>query len=142
MEKYLSKTLLNDLSKKADDNQEINGTIIARPPIYVLCCIKDSILSNMKKYLQADYCIHCHSGTIRNFVECNHMSFLSRCRKIQLLFDLAHLTSFLQQCRMETQLITITIKTKIFSQVLHLISSKKRLFFCRKTKQTRLFLFE
>ncbi|CAF1123406.1 unnamed protein product [Adineta ricciae] len=79
LEKYLSKTLPNDLSKKADDNQEINGTIITRPPIYVLCCIKDSVLSNMKKYLQADYCIQCHSGTIRNFVESHLASFLQQC---------------------------------------------------------------
>ncbi len=44
--------------------------------IYVLCCIKDPSLSNIKKYPPSDYCVQCHSGTIRNFVECKSLIFL------------------------------------------------------------------
>ncbi len=69
MEKHISNIL---------QNEEINGTNLTRPPIYVLCCIKDPSLSNIKKYPQSDYCVQCHSGTIRNFVECKKMiSFLN-----------------------------------------------------------------
>ncbi|CAF3809984.1 unnamed protein product [Adineta steineri] len=79
LEKHISTNLQNELSKKADDNQETNGTIIPRPPIYVLCCIKDSGLLNTKKYPQSEYCVQCHSGTIRNFVESHLVPFLNQC---------------------------------------------------------------
>ena len=67
MEKHISTKLQNELSNKGDENE-----VIPRPPMYVLCCIKDSSLSNIKKYPQTDYCVQCHSGTIRNFVECKN----------------------------------------------------------------------
>ncbi len=86
MEKYLSTTLQNELFKKADDNQETNGITKARPPIYVLCCIKDPCLSNIKKSLQSDYCVQCHSGTIRNFVECKLRLFLQLFEILLVLF--------------------------------------------------------
>ncbi len=75
MEKHISTILQNDLSKKSDETEEVNGTIIPRPPIYVLSCIKDPSLSNIKKYPQSDYCVQCHSGTIRNFIECKKFFF-------------------------------------------------------------------
>jgi len=75
LEKHISTILQNNLSKKVDDNQEVNGTVIIRPPIYILCCVKDPFLSNIKKYPQSDYCVQCHTGTIRNFVECKNLLF-------------------------------------------------------------------
>jgi hypothetical protein len=72
LEKHISTILQTDLLKKPDDHQEMNGTIITRPAIYILSCIKDPSLSNIKKYSQSEYCVQCHSGTIRNFVECKN----------------------------------------------------------------------
>lgn len=72
MEKYIS----NNLSKKSDENKEIIPT---HPPIYVLSCIKDPSLSNIKKYSQTNYCVQCHSGTIRNFVETHLVPFINQC---------------------------------------------------------------
>jgi hypothetical protein len=75
LEKHISTILQNNLLKKPDENQEVNGTIVAHPPIYVLCCIKDPSLSNIRKHFQSDYCVQCHSGTIRNFVECKDIFY-------------------------------------------------------------------
>ncbi|CAF4335997.1 unnamed protein product [Rotaria sp. Silwood2] len=57
--------------------------MIACPPIYILSCVKEPTLSNTRKYLndtpQTDYCVQCHSGTIRNFVESHLLPFLNQC---------------------------------------------------------------
>jgi hypothetical protein len=75
--KHISTKLQNEILKTVDENEEVNGTNISHPPIYVLCSIKDPSLSNIKKYPQSDYCVQCHSGTIRNFVECKSFGFYS-----------------------------------------------------------------
>jgi len=78
LEKHISSVLQNELKEK--DNENSNGTSIKRPPIYILSCVKDPALSNIKKYStnvpQTDYCVQCHSGTIRNFIECKKLIFL------------------------------------------------------------------
>ncbi|CAF4568808.1 unnamed protein product [Rotaria socialis] len=79
LEKHISTTLENELSKMADDNPEMDNTRPTRPPIYVLGCIKDLSLSNIKNYPLSDYCVQCHHGTIRNFVESHLLPFLNQC---------------------------------------------------------------
>lgn len=93
MEKYIS----DILTKKSNENEDINGI---NPPIYLLSCIKDQSLSNIRKYSQTEYCVQCHSGTIRSFVECKIQKrkeylFLI---KFLFLFLIAHLLPFLNQC--------------------------------------------
>jgi hypothetical protein len=80
----------------------VNGTtIIRRPPIYILSCVKDPSLSNIRNFLnndsQSDYCVQCHSGTIRNFIECKTIS-LNFTVHNNIDSILAHLLPFLNQC--------------------------------------------
>ncbi|CAF3432927.1 unnamed protein product, partial [Rotaria sp. Silwood2] len=67
---YLEKYISIKLKEKSNDNENVIGTMIACPPIYILSCVKEPTLSNTRKYLndtpQTDYCVQCHSGTIRN----------------------------------------------------------------------------
>ncbi|CAF2393123.1 unnamed protein product [Rotaria sp. Silwood2] len=79
LEKHISTTLQNDLLKKADDNEEMDGTKITRPPIYILSCIKDLALLNIKKYPQTHPSVQSHHGTIRSFVESHLLPFLNHC---------------------------------------------------------------
>ncbi|CAF0947926.1 unnamed protein product [Adineta ricciae] len=83
LEKHISTVLQNELQENEPDQQNINGTIIIRPPIYILSCVKDAILSNIKRYStnipQTEYCVQCHSGTIRNFLEEHFVPFLNQC---------------------------------------------------------------
>ncbi|CAF1070974.1 unnamed protein product [Adineta steineri] len=83
LEKHISTVLQNELKEKDIDNENTNGTVIVRPPIYILSCVKDSTLANIKKSFnnipQIDYCIQRHSGTIRNFLESHFLSFLNQC---------------------------------------------------------------
>jgi hypothetical protein len=96
LEKHISTILQNNLLKKSD---EVNGSVVTHPPIYVLSCIKDPSLSNIRKQFQPDYCVQCHSGTIRNFVECKIMFlFLRRGEDYLIFVSLAHLLPFLNQC--------------------------------------------
>ena len=73
LQKYISDILQNDLLKKPETNGDANGTLVTHPPVYVLCAIKDPSLSNIRKHFQPEFCVQCHSGTIRNFVECKYM---------------------------------------------------------------------
>ncbi|CAF4603583.1 unnamed protein product [Rotaria sp. Silwood1] len=79
LEKHISTTLQNELLKKADDNEEMNGTKIIHPPIYILSYIKDLSTSNIKKYPHTDHSVQSHHGTIRNFVESHLLPFLNQC---------------------------------------------------------------
>ncbi|CAM4768497.1 unnamed protein product [Rotaria magnacalcarata] len=79
LEKHISTTLENELSKTPDDNPEMDNTRLTRPPIYILGCIKDLSLSNIKNYPLSDYCVQYHHGTIRNFVESHLLPFLNQC---------------------------------------------------------------
>lgn len=72
LQKYISDILQTDLLKKPETNGDANGTIVTHPPVYVLCAIKDPSLSNIRKHFQPEFCVQCHSGTIRNFVECKY----------------------------------------------------------------------
>lgn len=83
LEKHISTGLQNQLKEKTNDDENIKQTTTTHPPIYVLSCVKDPSLSNIRKFLnntpQNDYCIHCHSGTIRNFIESHFLPFLNQC---------------------------------------------------------------
>ncbi|UJR10556.1 hypothetical protein I4U23_014756 [Adineta vaga] len=83
LEKHISTVLQNELHEKEQDHENTNGVVIVRPPIYILSCVKDPILSNIKKYStnipQTDYCVQCHSGTMRNFLESHFVPFLNQC---------------------------------------------------------------
>jgi hypothetical protein len=76
LEKHISTTLQNQLKEKDNDDENINRTNVIHPPIYILSCIKDPFLSNIRKLVnnipQTNYCVQCHSGTIRNFIECKN----------------------------------------------------------------------
>ena len=69
LEKHISATLESTPSRSVDEREQSNGNSVTRSPIYVLCCIQDRSVSNIKTYPQSNYCVQCHSGTIRNFVE-------------------------------------------------------------------------
>lgn len=84
------------------DDENIIKTII-HPPIYILSCVKNSSLSNIKKnnnnILQTDSSIQHHNGTMRNFIECKNKYF----QKIIFLYFyfLVHFLPFLYQCSIE-----------------------------------------
>lgn len=69
LEKHISATLESTPSRSVDEREQSNGNSVTRSPIYVLCCIQDRSVSSIKTYPQSNYCVQCHSGTIRNFVE-------------------------------------------------------------------------
>lgn len=98
LQKHISTVLENELLKKPEVNP--NATVVTHPPIYVLCAVKDSSLSNIRKNFQPEFCVQCHSGTIRNFVECNHHIF-SPCSTFEYSPFIAHLFPFLNQCWIE-----------------------------------------
>ncbi len=74
--RYLEKHISTELKEKNYENENTNGTIIPHPPIYMLSCIKDPLISNTRKMIQndsqTDYYIQ--NGTIRNFVECKYLN--------------------------------------------------------------------
>lgn len=72
---------LKEEPKEINEGEEnTNVTVNVNPPIYILSCVNETSLSNIRKSLnrtsQTDFCVQCHSGTIRNFVECNDFSLI------------------------------------------------------------------
>jgi hypothetical protein len=79
LEKHISTILENRLKEKVNDDL----STITHPPIYILSCVKDPSLLNIRKFLNnlpnSDYCVQCHSGTIRHFLESHFLPFLHQC---------------------------------------------------------------
>ena len=87
---------------KEKDNDDGNRR---NPPIYILSCVKDPSLSNIRKFLNnppdINYCVQCHSGTIRHFLECKYSIFYEDLIEVFLFRFSAHFLPFLNQCSFE-----------------------------------------
>ena len=67
------------MAYREKSNENTQQTITKCPPMYILSHRRDPVISRLRKNIhdtsQKDFCTQCHSGPIKNFVECKIFNF-------------------------------------------------------------------